>query len=128
MAHELDPDWPVFFLTPEEDGDLDTYEFLYDGGEKTDNSGRTYETVGEFMEDTDWYQGMNMITVVRRKSDGKAFGFSWWQGGGKYGEPYLEDNGYDYDLEPDNADDLGDWQYLVFKPVEKWTYESYRTT
>ena len=36
-----------------------------------------------FHTDGDLYQGSTLMRVIRRKSDGKLFGFSYWEGGGK---------------------------------------------
>ena len=55
---------------------------------------------GEFLgnPDEDFYQGHTYTTVYRRKSDGKLFGISYWQGGGKYGEPYYESEEIEEDV------------------------------
>lgn len=115
----LDPDWPVFIQKGE-----DQEEIVYELEGKTDTYGREYETVGAFLENDDFYQGLCKITVIRRKTDGKLFGYSWWDDISKHGQAYIEPNGDEYGLESDvdtDAEDF-DWDedsetYWVFEPV-----------
>jgi hypothetical protein len=115
----LDPDWPVFIQKGE-----DQEGIVYGLEGKTDTYDREYEIVGSFLENDDFYQGLCMITVIRRKSDGKLFGYSWWNDISKHGEAYIECNGDEYGLESDvdtDAEDF-DWEedyetYWVFEPV-----------
>lgn len=104
-----DPDWPVF----------EVRENCDDGYELTDVQGREYTHVGSFLENGDFYQGLNKISVIRRKSDGKLFGYSWWHDISKYGDALIEPNGSEYGLVCDT--DANDWDnyvsYYVFEPV-----------
>lgn len=83
----------------------------------------------EFHTDGDLYQGSTLMRVIRRKVDGKLFGFAFWQGGGKYGEANIEHNGDDhgfpskYDWE-DGVDEDEVW--YVFRPVELAPLPAYR--
>jgi hypothetical protein len=71
------------------------------------------------------------MRVIRRKADGKLFGFAFWQGGGKYGEAMIEHNGDDhgfpskYDWE-DGVDK--DELWYVFRPVELAPLPAYKFT
>lgn len=89
-----------------------------------------FEYVGdEWHTDGDLYQGSTLMRVIRRKADGKLFGFAYWQGGGKYGEADIEHNGDDhgfpskYDWE-DGVDQDEVW--YVFQPVELAPLPAYR--
>lgn len=118
MSKVADPDWPVFAL----ENDEDKYELLYEGIPNKDTQGREYEMVDQTIENTDFYQGLNMITVIRRKSDGKLFGYPWWNDISKHGEAYMEENGDDYGIENDTDAEGFDWDtdwihYFVFEPV-----------
>lgn len=83
----------------------------------------------EFHTDGDLYQGSTLMRVIRRKSDGKLFGFSYWQGGGKYGEANIEPNGDDhgfpgkYDFQ-DGVDEDEAW--YVFRPIELAPLPAYK--
>lgn len=81
-----------------------------------------------FHTDGDLYQGTNKMIVIRRKSDGKLFGFSYWEGGGKYGEAMVEANGDDHDLpttwDKDDYTTIDEW--YVFLPVVEEPLPAYR--
>lgn len=83
----------------------------------------------EFHTDGDLYQGTTLMRVIRRKSDGRLFGFSFWQGGGNYGEANIEPNGDDhgfpgkYDFQ-DGVDEDEVW--YVFRPVELAPLPAYK--
>lgn len=80
-----------------------------------------------------FYQGVNAIAVIRRKSDGTLFGFQYWTPIAKYGEPSFEPNGDDHGLEFDVPDGF-DWENdyypepFVFLPVEPFTITGYKIT
>ena len=123
----VDPDWPVFEFT----GAHDKSELIYELNPSTDRDGREYEMVGQFLSDDDFYQGLNMVTVIKRKSDGKEFGYFWWNDISKHGDAYIESNGDEYGLIPDDFPDDFDWDndfvyHYVFVPVEKYTIPAYR--
>jgi len=89
-----------------------------------------YELLGdEFHTDGDLYQGSTLMRVIRRKSDDKLFGFEFWQGGGKYGEAFIEANGDDhgfpgkYDWE-DGVEKDEVW--YVFRPIELAPLPAYK--
>lgn len=73
-----------------------------------------------FHTDGDLYQGTTLMRVIRRKADGKLFGFSYWEGGGKYGESMIETNGEDHGFPPKYDWEDGveqDEVWYVFLPV-----------
>lgn len=73
-----------------------------------------------FHTDGDLYQGSTLMRVLRRKSDGKLFGFSYWEGGGKHGETMIEHNGDDHGFPSkcDWEDDVEqDERWYVFRPI-----------
>lgn len=126
MSKELTPDLPVF----EMDSASDHYSLLYEMEPNTDRDGREYEMVTQALEDDDFYQGLNMITVIRRKSDGKLFGYSWWNDISKHGESCMESNGDEFGLECDTDVEGFDWDtdyisYYVFEPVEEYSITAY---
>lgn len=64
--------------------------------------------------DEDYYQGLNVMRVLERKSDGKLFGFEYWEDISKNGDSYLEPNGDEHDFEWDDG-------AFVFLPVKPFT-------
>lgn len=93
------------------------YEFVKNGSDEA------------FRTDGDLYQGSTLMRVIRRKADGKLFGFSFWEGGGKYGETNIDPNGDDhgfpckYDFQ-DGVDEDEVW--YVFRPVELAPIPAYK--
>lgn len=51
----------------------------------------------DYIAEENFYHGTPFTRVIERKSDGKLFGYTYWQGGGKYGEMHVEANGDDYE-------------------------------
>lgn len=130
---ELTPDHPVF---EEKASDEDTVgEIIYDvrgrdAGPTIDRDGREYEYVNRFLENDDFYQGLNMIAVIRRKSDGRLFGYSYWDGQGHYDDS-CDANGDEFGLECDTDVEGFDWDtdyvsYYVWEPVEEYPIKAYR--
>lgn len=79
----------------------------------------------------DFYQGILFITVFRRKSDGRLFGYPHWEPVAKHAEAYLEPNGgehgFDWDIpEGHNWDDDYLPEVYVFLPVEPFTITGYQ--
>lgn len=110
----------------------------FDYGDATDEQKAEFESAYEFVKngsdswfhtDGDLYQGSTLMRVIRRKADGKLFGFSYWSGGGKHGEDMVEHNGDDhgfpskYDWE-DGVDEDEVW--YVFLPVEYAPLPAYK--
>lgn len=133
MSKHLEPDWPVFEQSENTERVneiiLDVRD--YDAGPIIDRAGRTYTYVDQYLENDDFYQGLNMITVISRDSDGKLFGYSWWDDISKYGESFIESNGDEYGLECDTSADDFDWDkdyisYYVFEPVEEYPIKAYK--
>ena len=107
----------------EEEGDEVDFEKLK---ETYANFREQYELLGyKFLGDPkeDFYQGHKYTTVYKRISDGALFGFTYWQGGGKYGEAWIEPNGDDFGI---GWDDPRGSAY-VFLPVEPFTITGYKT-
>lgn len=127
----LNPDWPVFEFKGSDNND--PYSLMYELEPNIDSAGREYEMVTQCLEDDDFYQGLNMITVIKRKSDGKLFGYSWWRDNSKHGESDIESNGGQFGLECDVSAEDFDWYddfvyYYVFQPVEPYSITAYRKT
>lgn len=72
--------------------------------------------------DEDWYQGVSATAVIRRKSDGKLFGYPYWTSISKHGEPYIQDNGEHHGFEDSEA------AVYVWLPVEPFTITGYKVT
>ncbi len=104
----------------------------YSGTDNIEAFEALFESVGEFPgdPDEDYYQGMTFTQVIRRKSDGRLFGYSYWQGGGKYGEALIEPNGEEHGIEPERNppeyEAVGGEVY-VFVPVREFAVEGYVT-
>ncbi len=129
----LDRDWPVF----EQTGETESVDEIildvrnHNDGPITDRAGREYDYINAFLEDNDFYQGLNMITVIKRKSDGELFGYSWWDDISKHGESFIQSNGDEFGLECDTDIEGFDWDtdyvsYYVFEPVEPFSILAYR--
>jgi hypothetical protein len=80
-------------------------------------------------------QGVNVMSVIKRKDDGRLFGYQYWTAISKHAEAHYEPNGddhgfeYDDDLEPTtdedgNEDDLN--EVYVWLPIEPFTITGYR--
>ena len=61
--------------------------------------------------DERFHEGVAMVTVIKRLSDNKLFGYPWWQQASNHGEPYNESN-----------TDEGDYAWY---PVEEFTVTGY---
>ena len=88
-----------------------------------------FEGVGKFPGDPSesYYQGLTFTCVIRRKSDGRLFGFSYWEDISKYGEPSVEPNGDEHDLEREYDEE---WEPIggavfVFLPAKEFQVQGY---
>lgn len=92
---------------------------------------------GAFLADTDFYQGVNAIRVLRRKSDCLLFGYKYWDTAGNDSwEADNSGNGDDHpganlpepDMNAPGFDWDRDWppQTFVFLPVEPYIITGYR--
>ena len=122
---KLDPDWPVFEFKPYEEEEDTSYLAVYEGEDRTDRDGRKYEYVGHFLENDAFYQGLNMITIIKRKSDGKLFGYSWWDDISKNGDSYIESNGDEY-FDQDWVNEESWIDRYVFTPVEEYPIKAFK--
>ena len=93
----------------DEDGDGIMFEFILgETYQLSDEQKAEFNASYEFVdvaidEDADFYQGLLKIAVIRRKSDGKEFGFSFFDDISKHGETYIEMNNWEedtYDFSP----------------------------
>ena len=120
----------VVFKVADDDGDNQVLDIIHgeiwrDSDFKTEFY-ENFTIVGEFLADDDFYQGLNKTTVIIRNSDGRAFGYSWWDDISKHGEPYVECNGDENGFESEYTDD---WDtvasYWVWLPVKAFTIPAY---
>lgn len=77
-----------------------------------------------------YYQGMTFTRLIRRESDGKLFGYSYWQDISEYGETFIKSNGdehgYDFDTPTDfNFDEDYYPSAYVFLPVKEFSIRGY---
>lgn len=129
---ELKPDYPVFEAQGENEYPEEViYDALMMNAEIHDREGRKYEFVGKYLEDNDFYQGLNMVSVIRNIETGVLYGYSWWNDISKYGSSMVESNGDEFGLECDTDADGFDWDsdyvsYYVWEPVEEYPIKAYR--
>lgn len=87
-----------------------------------------FESLGDgHHTDGDTYQGTTFMAVVKRKADGKLFGFDYWEGGGKYGERYVDEGStsdHDLNVYDDDFETVEQWR--VFLPVEEHAIPAFR--
>lgn len=108
------------------------YDLLHEMLEvNTDINGEKYKMVTQTLADDDYYQGLNMTSVIQRLSDGKLFGYEYFEDISKHGETWINSNGSEFDYDGDSEldeDGISEvwYSYYVFQPVEKWVYEGYR--
>lgn len=104
-------------------------EVIYEAYSKTSgNAGFDVKfeiLTGTHLAKEDYYQGLTVMSVIRRKADGVLFGYEYWQDISKYGESYLESNGYGKGYEYPNYSDENPEVY-VFEPVETFPITGYR--
>lgn len=111
------------------------YDVTYSGTENLPAFEEAFEIVGtKFMADPgeDFYQGIEFMTVIRRKSDGRLFGYQRWEPVAKYAEaPEVESNGeehgFEYEYDADYTEVLGG-EVFVWQPLEPFTITGYRIT
>lgn len=80
---------------------------------------------GTHLAKEDYYQGLTVMSVIRRKADGLLFGYEYWQDISKNGESYLESNGYEKGYRYLNYSEH-DPEVYVFEPVETFPITGYR--
>ena len=80
-----------------------------------------------------FYQGIEVMAVIKRKSDGRLFGFQYWTPIAKYSETEIEPNGEEVGL-PFEVPDGFDWNNdyypsaYVWLPIEPFTITGYKIT
>lgn len=82
---------------------------------------------GKVMSDPteDFYRGVNLMRIIRRKADGRLFGFPYWAEISKHGTSQIEPNGYDHGFEFEWNEDYYPSLY-VFMPIEPFTITGYQ--
>lgn len=86
------------------------------------SNGQSYYCQFMTEQNPDFGEGMTVMSVIRRKSDGRLFGFSHWANGG-YSS--MEPNGDDHDLEDVEDDDTCASSIYVWAPVEPFVITGY---
>lgn len=121
-------------------GSFDDELFIYEDGmkEKLDNFKEAFEIVNmgrNIMGDPNesFYQGVNFVKLVRRKSDGKLFGFDYFRMlsdiSNETGiEPNGDEHGYDFEVPNDfNWEEDYYPSVYVWLPVKTFTITGYTT-
>jgi len=88
--------------------------------EEVDKFLEEFEAVGvEFPGDPkeSYYQGMNFTSVIKRKSDGRLFGYPYWKPIAKYDDYEVESNGDYHGFEDEDV--------YVFLPVREFFVQGY---
>lgn len=79
----------------------------------------------------DFYQGIKVMCVIKRKSDNRLFGFEYFTPIADDSEAYIEANGDEHGFDFEVPDDF-DWdidnvpQWYVFSPVKPFTLIGYQ--
>jgi len=84
----------------------------------------------EYLADDDTYQGVNVLRIITRKSDGAKFGFKYWVPGNEGWDTIYEPNGEECGIEYEfdaNYEVVGGEAY-VFLPVKPATIPTYAFT
>lgn len=87
-----------------------------------------FEIVGDkFMGDPkeDFYQGVTFITVIRRKADGRLFGYEHWQPVAKNADYDLQENGDENGIEQEYIDSEHWCPIWVWLPVKEFRITGY---
>lgn len=121
-------------------GDLATSVLLdvaWDETPEIERFKELFEFQGTSLREEDYYQGLRVMAVIRRKADGRLFGYPYFDDISKHGEAHYESNGdehgiggyEDYKEEwcvegGDGEDDLN--EAYVWLPVEPFTITGYR--
>lgn len=130
MSKELPSDYPVFEQKGQDEYACEVvYDVLNRNDRIIDRAGREYVYGGKYLQDSDFYQGLNMIAVIRSVDTGRLYGYSYWDGQGHY-EDNLEPNGEEFGLECDYSADDFDWEndyvsYYVWQPVKEKYIKGY---
>lgn len=77
-----------------------------------------------------FYQGVEFMALIRRKADGRLFGYPYWKPVAKHAEaedvgPNGEDHGFEATFNEDYTEYV-DGPYWVWLPVEPFTITGYR--
>jgi len=119
--------------------DMLGYDMLdYEAGDTTKAFMAAFDVVtptGHFMADPDedFYQGIDVMAVIKRKADGRLFGFKYWTPISKHADVQIEANGDEHGLQFDPPDGF-DWdndyfpEPYVFQPIEPFTITGYKIT
>jgi hypothetical protein len=85
---------------------------------------------GSHQAGTDYYQGMDFMGLIRRKSDGRLFGYPYWSSPGNDGmETQLDANGENHGFENEFNADFTEYirgPFWVWLPVETFEITGYR--
>lgn len=105
------------------------YDVLYGADEDLEAEFLSqFEIVGRFMGNPKehFYQGIDWVMVIRRKSDGRLFGYTYWRPVAKHSDDaYLEENGEEFGLQPPYEED-NYCPIYVWLPVEEFTITGYK--
>lgn len=92
---------------------------------------------GKWLAKTDYYQGLTVTAVIRRRTDGRLFGYEFWDDISNNGEAEIESNGGKHGF-GDYTDYRDEWclthdgetddlnEVYVWLPVEAFTMLGYR--
>lgn len=77
--------------------------------------------------DEDFYQGVSFMSIIKRKSDGRLFGYEYWQPVAKHdSDAIVEENGDELGLQPEYVDEDHYCPIYVWRPIEPFTITGYR--
>lgn len=83
----------------------------------------------DYLRSTDFYQGVKLLRTIRRRSDGRLFGYEYDSAPGIDFDQYLEPeaNGDEHGFEStlDEDDEYLDGPFYVFQPVREITIKGF---
>jgi hypothetical protein len=105
----------------------------FSGDEGWDEFCELFEIVegpgGTWLAAEDYYQGLTAMALIRRKSDGRLFGYPYWDDISSHGSSYHQANGYAHGFGDEWDEVLSDadlQSVYVWLPVEPFTITGYR--
>lgn len=110
------------------------YDVTYSGTENISEFLADFEIVsGDYMADPDedFYQGVLFMSLIRRRSDDRLFGYPVWKMVAKYNDadeaqPNGDEHGFETEYEDDSYEVISRGPFWVWLPVEPFVITGYQ--